>query len=288
MTSLRGFWTAGAAYDDILERVEIAAFKKTVWAHYAAQGRHDMAWRTKITPYRIFVSEVMLQQTQVPRVTEKFPAFMAAFPSFRALAASPLCDVLSAWQGMGYNRRAMYLKRAAERIVAEHGGKLPQDTAALEDLPGIGPATARSIAAFAWNSPEVFIETNVRSVFLHHFFPGRSGVSDGMLVSLVEKALDRERPREWYWALMDYGTHLKREVGNPSRSAKGHTKAKPFKGSDREVRGKIVKFLAGGKSGSAASIAKVAGVAPGRVASNLENLVREGMVRRRGKGFTIA
>lgn len=287
MTSLRGFWTAGAAYDDILERVEIAAFKKTVWAHYAAQGRHDMAWRKKITPYRIFVSEVMLQQTQVPRVTEKFPAFMAVFPTFRALAASPLRDVLSAWQGMGYNRRAMYLKRSAERIMAEYDGKLPRDIGALEGLPGIGPATARSIAAFAWNSPEVFIETNIRSVFLHHFFPGRSGVADSVLMPFVERALDKERPREWYWALMDYGTKLKRETGNASRRAKGYAKAKPFKGSDREVRGKIVKFLAGGKSGSLAAIAKSAGMPITRVKGSLDALMREGMVRRRGKSFVI-
>lgn len=271
----------------MIERVDIIAFRKMIWAHYAAHGRHDMAWRKKISPYRIFVSEVMLQQTQVPRVMEKFPQFMAAFPTFEALAASPLQGVLLVWQGMGYNRRAMYVKRAAEQIVAEHGGELPRDIAALEGLPGIGPATARSIAAFTWNAPHAFIETNIRSVFLHHFFRGRSGVSDGMLLPFMEQALDRERPREWYWALMDYGTHLKREVGNASRNAKGYAKAKPFKGSDREVRGKIVKFLAGGKSVSAVSLAKVTGMAPGRIASNLENLVREGMVRRRGKGFVI-
>lgn len=258
-----------------------------VWAHYAAHSR-AMPWRSRITPYRVFISEVMLQQTQVARVTEKFPAFIKEFPSFKSLAASPLQKVLGAWQGMGYNRRAMYLKRAAEKIVQEHKGVLPRDIVALEALPGIGPATARSIAAFAWNAPHAFIETNIRSVFLHHFFPSRSGVSDHMLMPHVKRALDADRSREWYWALMDYGTELKRAVGNASRRGTAYVKAKPFKGSDREVRGRIIRFLAGGQSGSVARVARAVGMAPGRVASNLENFVGEGMVRRRGNGFVIA
>lgn len=271
----------------MIGRMDIRAFRKMVWAHYAAHGRHDMAWRKKISPYRIFISEVMLQQTQVARVAEKFPLFMKAFPGFKALAASPLGDVLAVWQGMGYNRRALYLKRTAEKIMAEHGGKLPRDIALLEGLPGIGPATARSIAAFAWNSEEAFIETNIRSVFLYHFFKGRSGVSDAVVMPIVARALVKGRSREWHWALMDYGTHLKREVGNISRNAKGYAKAKPFKGSDREVRGAIVKVLASGRPASVVAIAKASGMARERVASNIENLVREGMARREGNSFRI-
>ncbi len=270
----------------MLENVEIEAFRKTVWDYYA-KNRRAMPWRDEITPYGVFVSEIMLQQTQVARVMEKFPQFMRSFPDFKALADAPLGQVLTAWQGMGYNRRGLYLKKAAEAVMRDYAGQLPHGPEELEALPGIGPATARSIAAFAWNSPEVFIETNVRSVLLHHFFAGRSGISDSRLVPFAEAALDRENPREWYYALMDYGTMLKRENGNPSRASAHHAKQSKFAGSVRETRGKIVKLLAGGPF-TGAALAKRAAEPAAKINTALTGLVRDGLVKKNGRTFAIA
>ena len=147
-------------------------FQKIIYAHYRTHGR-ILPWRFEKDPYKIFVSEVMLQQTQVSRVRKKYGAFLKQFPDFRALSVASVSAVLRAWQGLGYNRRALYLKRAAERIVHAHGGKIPREIGELEALPGIGPATARSIRAFAFNEPDIFIETNIRSAYLHFFFGPR-------------------------------------------------------------------------------------------------------------------
>lgn len=246
-----------------------------------------MPWRDRITPYRTFVSEVMLQQTQVARVMEKFPQFVKLFPSFKVLAEAPLASVLSVWQGMGYNRRALYLKKAAETVVRDYRGRLPQSPEELERLAGIGPATARSIAAFAWNSPEVFIETNIRAVFLHHFFTGRSGVSDAQLLPFVEAALHKENPREWYYALMDYGAMLKKQNKNPSRASAHHVKQSKFEGSVRETRGKIVKLLANGAFTDAA-LAKRTAEPTAKINAALIGLIRDGLVKKNGRKFVVA
>lgn len=270
----------------ILQNVEIKIFQKIVWDYYA-ENRRVMPWREKNTPYYIFVSEVMLQQTQVARAMEKFPQFIKQFPSFKALAAAPLNELLSVWQGMGYNRRALYLKKAAETVVRDYRGRLPQSPEELEKLPGIGPATARSIAAFAWDSPEVFIETNIRAVFLHHFFAGRSSVSDSQLMPFVENALDKKNPREWYYALMDYGTMLKKANKNPSRASAHHVKQSKFEGSVRQTRGKIVKLLARGAFTDTA-LAKYAAEPAVKIKTALTGLIRDGLIKKDGRKFVIA
>lgn len=268
--------------------MEIKAFRKIVWGYYAV-NRRAMPWRDVITPYRVFVSEIMLQQTQVARVMEKLPQFIKLFPNFKALADAPLQSVLSAWQGMGYNRRALYLKKAAETVVRDYRGRLPQSPEELEKLAGVGPATARSIAAFAWNSPEVFIETNIRAVFLHHFFAGRSSVSDSQLLPFVENALDRENPREWYYALMDYGTMLKKANKNPSRASAHHAKQSKFEGSVRETRGKIIKALSGVRGAcTEAALIKHAVEPVAKVRTALAGLMRDGLVKKNGRKFAIA
>jgi A/G-specific adenine glycosylase len=178
-----------------------------------------MLWRHSDDPYRILVSEIMLQQTQVERVAVKYPTFIAAFPDAATLARAPQSAVIAAWQGMGYNRRAIALKKCAEKITDEYGGTVPRDPDVLATFPGIGPATASSICAFAFNLPVVFIETNIRRVFIHSFFPDKEIVTDQEILPLVERALDREQPRVWYWALMDLGTELKKQMPNPNRKS---------------------------------------------------------------------
>lgn len=221
---------------------DISLFQQMVLDYYRDYGR-PMAWRDTTDPYRIFVSEIMLQQTQVERVTVKYPEFITAFPDFRTLAQAPLADILTIWQGMGYNRRAISLQKCAQRVMEEYGGTLPADVDILATLPGIGRATASSICAFAFNMPVVFIETNIRRVFIHFFFSETATVSDAEILPLAEKSVYRENPRVWYWALMDIGTALKKSVINPNRKSAHYVKQSPFEGSDRKIRGSIIALL---------------------------------------------
>lgn len=181
----------------------------------------------------------MLQQTQVSRVVPKYKSFLTQFPTFEALANAPLLEVLKEWQGLGYNRRAKFLHQTAKTVVNEHKGKFPRSSEAMEALPGIGPYTARAIAAFAFNTPEVFIETNIRTVFTHHYFADANKVSDKELLPLIERDLKKSKmePREFYAALMDYGSHLKANGVRINNKSKHYTKQSKFEGSNRQRRG---------------------------------------------------
>ena len=217
-----------------------------------------MPWRNVRDPYRIVVSEIMLQQTQVSRVMQKYGEFIKEFPNFKSLAKASQTHVLRAWQGLGYNRRAVALKRLSEIIVKEYKGKLPHDTASLQNLPGIGASTAGSIAAFAFNVPSAFIETNIRRVYIHFFFPRAKKVSDEDILRLVKKTVPKKNvhgawlqgvtSREWYYALMDYGAMLAKQVENPNKKSARYRIQPKFKGSNRELRGKIIKLLLQKKS----------------------------------------
>lgn len=221
---------------------EIQTFQAVVWQHYAA-NRREMPWRQDHSPYRVMVSEIMLQQTQVDRVRPKFLAFMAKFPEVQVLAAVPLAEVLAAWTGLGYNRRAKFLHESAKAIVARFDGSFPRTLAELVTLPGIGPNTAGAILAYAYNQPVVFIETNIRSVIIHHFFAKEEQVSDVDIRAVATACLDSERPREWHWALMDYGSYVKKAYGNNVHRAKSHHRQSTFQGSHRQIRGQIIQLL---------------------------------------------
>jgi A/G-specific adenine glycosylase len=210
---------------------------------FYARMRRPMPWREEITAYRVVVSEFMLQQTQVPRVLDKFPRFINTFPDFESLSRATLADVLGAWQGLGYNRRAKFLHGIARSVMNEWNGILPSDPELLITFPGIGRATAGSIAAFAFNQPVVFIETNIRRVFIHHFFSDREKIADSDISPLVEKTLDHENPRDWYYALMDYGTWLAGRVENPNRKSLHYSRQSPFEGSDRQIRSSLLKKI---------------------------------------------
>lgn len=205
----------------------------------------DLPWRHVDDPYAVLVSEIMLQQTQVARVGRFWERFLSAFPTVDALAAAAVPDVLELWQGLGYNRRALALKRTADRCAAEGAGRLPETYEGLLALPGIGPATAAGVVAFAYQRPAVYLETNVRSVFLHELFPEEEAVSDKVLLPLVEAAAFHPAaaadPRRWYYGLLDYGAHLKATVPNPSRRSAGHSRQSAFEGSRRQKRAWITR-----------------------------------------------
>jgi len=235
----------------------------------------------------------MLQQTQTDRVVPKYKEFIKTFPNFQALARASLRDVLRAWQGLGYNRRAKMLKCAAEMIVKEYKGRLPKSEEELVKLPGIGKYTAGAIAVFAFNKPAVFIETNIRSVFIHFFFRNMTKVRDSELLPLIEKTLDRKNPREWYAALMDYGAMLKKKHSNPSRRSSHHTKQSQFEGSDRQVRGCIIKVLVEKKRLTEVQlVSHMMTVLPNmkreRVRKQLKKLEQEGFIQKKKKYFQLS
>jgi len=258
-----------------------AAFKRMIWSYYA-RNRRSFPWREKPTPYRVVVSEIMLQQTQAPRVVSKFNEFVRKFPSFKKLAAAPTANVLRAWQGLGYNRRALALKKIAAIVAQQYRGALPNDMSleALDSLPGIGPATASAISAFAFNRAHPFIETNIRSVYLHVFFAGRTDVTDDQLLPLIEQTLERDRARDWYYALMDYGVMLKQTEENPSRRSRHYTKQSKFAGSRRQVRGAVLRELAAAPL-THAQLLKSLNVSAGLTQEILDELTREGFLTQR-------
>lgn len=217
-------------------------FRALVLGHYASSAR-SFPWRETRDPWAILVSEVMLQQTQTERVVPKYLAFLKAFPTPAALSGASLERLLSLWSGLGYNRRALNLKRAAAAIAERPDASFPASEEELRALPGVGPYTARAVLAFAFGRASAFIETNVRTVFLYHFYPDGEGVPDSLLEPLVAASLEPSDPRTWYYALMDYGAFLKKSLGNPNARSASYAKQTAFATSHRRVRGAVLKEL---------------------------------------------
>lgn len=220
----------------------------------------------------------MLQQTQVARVEEKYRNFLRQFPNPRALARSPLPAVLQSWQGLGYNRRARALKKTAEVLVAEHGGKLPSDEMQLRALPGIGPYTAAALLAFVHNQPAVLVETNVRTVMIHWFFGDREAIGEGEIEEIVRRTVDRKDPRNWYYALMDYGAHLKRTGVRTNHRMSAYVKQSPFAGSNRQVRGAILRELTASPNLLRSELRKKLVVPAERIEPALAGLLKDGLI----------
>lgn len=262
---------------------DIATFRRTV---YAAGKRlyRPMPWRDDPNPYYVFVSEIMLQQTQVPRVLQVFPLFVERFPDFATLSLADMAAILPIWTGMGYNRRARYLRDGAEMIMRRWAGTLPSDPRKLIELPGIGPNTSGSIAAFAFDQPVVFIETNIRRVFIHHFFQDAATVHDKDILTCVEQTLPPNQWRQWYWALMDYGTELARVVSNPNRKSRHYVKQSKFEGSTRQVRGALLKDLSQNGLIAAEQLPTYRGFPQERTETAVQALIEEGFLVRDEEG----
>ncbi|MEK7612564.1 MAG: A/G-specific adenine glycosylase [Patescibacteria group bacterium] len=262
------------------------ALLQEIRTYYRGHARATLPWRRTRDPYRILVSEVMLQQTQVDRVIPFYERFIKKFPNARVLARTPLRNVLKAWQGLGYNRRAKHLRDAA-KIIAKK--KFPKSTAEIEQLPGVGHYTARAVAAFAYNKPEVFIETNIRTVFLHHFFQKKNKVSDAAILPLVAQTLKESRmqPREFYWALMDYGSYLKSQGIRLNSQSKHYAKQSKFEGSARQLRGAILREIIAHHATLAFLLHRIPRSREEMI-RELSRLTAEGLIKLHGRFFEIS
>jgi len=246
-----------------------------------------MPWRNTRNPYRILVSEVMLQQTSVERVMRKYPEFVRAFPGFRALARASVAEVLAAWKGLGYNRRALALREAARTVVETCHGKMPRTVEELIELPGIGRATASAVLVYSFDAALPFIETNVRRVFIHFFFPRSRRVTDARLMPLVETALDTGNPREWYYALMDYGAMLGKSAVNANTRSARYRRQAQFEGSLRQLRGRILGAILERGPITKVRLTREPGCADERLDRALALLVQEGFLRREGRRYSF-
>lgn len=252
-------------------------FRCIVWDYYASNGRHDLPWRqlpadTTQRFYRVLVSEIMLQQTGVSRVIEKFAQWMQKYPKLHDAADASFADILKLWHGLGYNRRALYLHEALMKI---RDDGIPDTIDAMTALKGVGTNTAGALMAYVHNKPAVFIETNIRTVYIHHFFANKGRVDDKELLPVIHDSLIGQEPREWYWALMDYGTHLKKH-STAHRSSAQYKKQSPFEGSLRQLRARILREL----SASPQDLQKLtAYFSDDRLTFALEQLERENLIQ---------
>ena len=256
-------------------------FRELVWAEGRTLYR-DMPWRDTPSFYNVLVSEIMLQQTQVSRVLVKFAEFMERFPTIESLAKAPLADILGVWSGLGYNRRARFLHEAA-KVVAKDGE--PTDLSGLVHLPGVGTNTAGAIMNYVYEAPTVFVETNIRTVYLYHFFPNEVDVSDSVLKDLVARTIDTEHPRQWFWALMDYGSYLKAQGNGRLSQSKHYKKQAPLAGSVRQMRGRIIRQLTARSLSQSSLYEAVQG--DGRFTPALDGLIRDGLVEKAGKQYRL-
>ena len=236
----------------VVNKRKVAEFNKKLFAWHKKHYR-PMAWRDTHDPYRILVSEVMLQQTQVSRVIEKYPAFLKKFPTTTKLARAPLRDVLILWSGLGYNRRAKYLQLCAKEVVAKHGAKFPDTFDALVKLSGIGISTAGALLAFSFSHDTPMIDTNIRRILVRVFFKKKIP-TDKELYAFASSIIPKGKGREWNYAMLDLGATLctARNHSDECPLSRLHGKVgdfvykkpqKKFAGSDRLYRGKILKLL---------------------------------------------
>lgn len=218
----------------------IPEFQEFILNWYSNKARR-LPWRMTFDPYSILVSEIMLQQTQVTRVIPKYCEFLSKFPSLDVLSFARQSTILETWQGLGYWKRALNLQATCLQIYKNYNGKFPSKQSILEGMPGIGPYTSAAITCFAFNTPVVFIDTNIRKVYRHFFFSGNPDISDEILLAMAQKALWHQDPRNWHYALFDYGSIVLRKKsgkipGNLSKTV-------PYKGSIRQLRSKIIDLI---------------------------------------------
>ena len=217
-----------------------------------------------------------------------YKKWLRDFPSWKKLAEASQIEVLMHWKGLGYNSRALRLHKLAKLVTTEYSGRLPQSREVLEKLPGIGPYTSGAICAFAYQQPASLIETNIRRVYLHHFFKGKENVNDQEILKKIQRSLPplarevsggRRGIRDWYYALMDYGSYLAKTIPNPNRKSKHYAKQLKFEGSDRQIRGKILGILLEKGKINSPTLMRVVGEDMVRVTRVIRRLESEGFLK---------
>jgi len=277
--------------------------REALRAWYAPR-RDAYPWRGSHDPYAVWVSEVMLQQTQAARVVPAYASFLRRFPTVRALAVAPRRDVVAQWGGLGYNRRAVRLSEAARAIVRDHGGRIPHDKDELLELPGVGPYTAAAVASMGFGEPVAVVDTNVRRVVSRvHLGVDGHEVPAKEVWALAEAWLDRDDPVTWNQALMDLG----REVCRPeprcdvcplagvcrfrrdgAAATRGPSRQGPFEGSTRQVRGAIVNALRSHPWLTPARLASETGFPVDRIDAAVATLSVDGLVEVDGGRVRLA
>jgi A/G-specific adenine glycosylase len=286
------------------------SIQKRILPWYREHGRHDLPWRASRDPYRVLVSELMLQQTQVPRVIPKYNAFIAEFPTVRRLAVADRAAVLRHWQGLGYNNRAVRL-HALARVVSERlDGVLPQEYDALRALPGIGPYTAGAIMSFAYDKPAPCVDVNIRRVLSRIAWRKSERPSQTAIDALALRAVTQApSPHDWHSALMDFGSAVCTARSpkcascqvRPLCASKGmrpdevasreHARQPSFLGSIRWWRGQILKRVLEEPRGRAALLRSIRNrpspAERARFAQALGALEQEGLLRKRQGRYSV-
>lgn len=283
--------------------------RRSALLEWSARARRDLPWRNTRDPWRILVSELMLQQTQVARVLPKYEAFVDRFPTARACAAAGAADVVTCWAGLGYNRRAVHLHRCAVVVDAEHGGVLPDDLAALLQLPGVGPYTARAVLAFAFERDVGVVDTNAARVLAR---VGGATLRPAAAQELADAWVPAGQGWAWNQAMLDLGATIctsrspacdrcpmaahcawrARSCADPDPaigSAGVSTAQSTFEGSDRQGRGRLVDRLRNASRIDGSELAAAAGWPDdlSRAARAAETLVRDGLAAWDGDALTL-
>jgi len=269
-----------------ISRARISAFQDMIFLWWQEHKR-DLPWRKTRDPYRILVSEVMLQQTQVSRVLPKYDEFLRVFSDVNALSQASTAQVLRLWHGMGYNRRALYLKKTAETVRDMYGGIFPEDEQSLTKLPGLGRYTARAILVFAYEKDVAMVDTNIRQIITHFFYKGKQQ-REKTILDMADTLFPRGRSWEWHQALMDYGA-LEMSRVRGKRVSVGRKQA-PFRDSNRYYRGRVIDVLRVGEADEWKMVAdfsrqydKPAEYFTGVIGQ----LIKDGLVERRGTRITL-
>jgi A/G-specific adenine glycosylase len=272
--------SAIAKLDALIAQGELTAhaFQRFILSYFKKNGR-EFPWRNTTDPYKVLVSEVMLQQTQTERVVVKYAEFLKAFPTWKALSEATPAEVVKVWMGLGYYRRAFNLHKAAQCVWRDYDGKPPRNAEGLKNLPGVGPYTAAAVAAFAFGEPAPMIETNIRTVYLYTFYPQVEDVSDKEILAKVDETLYRKDPRTWFYALMDLGVELKKHAKGINHRSKHHVKQSRFQGSLRQVRAAVLRTIAEAESIRRTDIPKKLAYEADKIETALAALESEGLIQ---------
>ncbi len=264
------------------------AFIAFIMDFYRAHGR-GFVWRETSDPYHVLLSEMMLQQTQTSRVLPKYELFLSLWPTLEELAVSALDELLYHWKGLGYNRRALNLRKCAI-ISNQWGWTLPREQEQLRSLPGVGKATAAAIGAFSFQERTIYLETNIRRVILSCFFPEEDQVKDKELEKVLENLILRvDDPKHWYYALMDYGVLLKYLLPNANIRSAHYAKQAKFKNSNRQIRGQLIHLLSETGAKEKRDILTILShFEEERVSYCLVQLQKEGFVEEKSEVYRIA